>query len=202
MIEYEVRAPKHGVGCTVVAASMAIAYARDDQRVLLVDTWPDGDMAAVLGMPTFTHRGVVENVQLATTRHKLDVTPNLGYAGAPPEDTYDAIVWDIGCHDRGWDYDRQREAQQVWVLRNDYLVLSRWIHDVPQRVDQVILIEEAGRALGVKDIEACIGHTVDTRIPIDPAVARAVDAGPLVSGYRASGNFARLRKVPDAPITT
>ena len=48
-------------------------------------------------------------------------------------------------------------------------------------VDGVIVVDEPGRALGAADIERCIGAPVVAATMLDPSVARAVDAGLLLT---------------------
>ena len=45
----------------------------------------------------------------------------------------------------------------------------------------VVLVGEVGRALGRADVEAVLGVPVRAEVMVDPAVARAVDAGVLAS---------------------
>lgn len=48
-------------------------------------------------------------------------------------------------------------------------------------IDGVIVVDEPGRALGAADIERCIGAPVVAATMLDPNVARAVDAGLLLT---------------------
>jgi hypothetical protein len=45
----------------------------------------------------------------------------------------------------------------------------------------VVLLTEPGRSLSRHDVEDCIGAPVVAEVAVDPAVARAVDAGLLAS---------------------
>jgi hypothetical protein len=45
----------------------------------------------------------------------------------------------------------------------------------------VVLVTEPGRALDRGDVERVVGAPVRAEVAVDPAVARAVDAGLLVS---------------------
>ena len=64
------------------------------------------------------------------------------------------------------------------VVRACYLALCRF-SKLPVLVDDIVEIEEPGRALRTLDIEAVAGLAVSARIPFDPSIARAVDAGLL-----------------------
>ena len=66
------------------------------------------------------------------------------------------------------------------VLRACYLALRRY-QDMAITVDDVVEIEEPGRALTTIDIEAVVGKPVAARIPFDPAIARTIDSGGLTS---------------------
>jgi MinD-like ATPase involved in chromosome partitioning or flagellar assembly len=64
------------------------------------------------------------------------------------------------------------------VLRPCYLALRRALR-APTAPTGVVLVREAGRALGRADVEQVLGVPVVAEVPVDPAVARAVDAGVL-----------------------
>jgi len=66
------------------------------------------------------------------------------------------------------------------VVRPCYLALRRAV-SAPLRPSGVVLVGEVGRALGRADVEAVLGVPVRAEVMIDPAVARAVDAGVLAS---------------------
>jgi len=68
-----------------------------------------------------------------------------------------------------------------WLItRACYLSLRRAAAS-PTRPTGVLLVTEAGRALRARDIERAVGAPIVARLPIDPRVARAVDAGLLMS---------------------
>ena len=66
------------------------------------------------------------------------------------------------------------------VLRPCYLALRRALA-APVRPSGVVLVDEPGRALGRDDVEGVLGVPVTAVVALDPAVARAVDAGVLLS---------------------
>ena len=68
----------------------------------------------------------------------------------------------------------------VCVLRACYLALTRALR-VPGPYERVILVEEPGRALRVRDVSAAVGASSVERVAWDPRVARSVDAGTIVS---------------------
>ena len=68
--------------------------------------------------------------------------------------------------------------RSVLVTRACYLGLRR-LSRQDRRPSEVALVVEPGRALDRHDVEAVVGAPVTMRIPVDPAVARAVDAGLL-----------------------
>jgi hypothetical protein len=73
------------------------------------------------------------------------------------------------------------------VTRLCYLALRAAVRQ-PTRPTGVVLVEEPGRALRARDIEASLGVPVVATVLLDPAIARAVDAGLLLarlpSGFR------------------
>jgi hypothetical protein len=51
----------------------------------------------------------------------------------------------------------------------------------PTRPSGIVLVEEPGRALRPRDVEASLGAPVVATVLLDPAIARAVDAGLLLA---------------------
>jgi hypothetical protein len=62
------------------------------------------------------------------------------------------------------------------VLRPCYLAVRRAVA-APVRPSGLVLIREPGRSLTADDIEQVLGVPVRAEIDVEPAVARAVDAG-------------------------
>ena len=70
--------------------------------------------------------------------------------------------------------------QALLVTRPCYLALRAAVRQTV-RPTGVVLIDEPGRALRRDDIEASLGAPIVAISLLDPAIARAVDAGLLVS---------------------
>jgi hypothetical protein len=66
------------------------------------------------------------------------------------------------------------------VVRNCFLALRRAVQS-SLRPDGVVLVTEPHRALDVRDVVAVLTGVAVTEVRIDPAVARAVDAGLLAA---------------------
>jgi hypothetical protein len=66
------------------------------------------------------------------------------------------------------------------VTRPCYLALRAAVRQ-QARPTGVVLVEEPGRALRAPDIEASLGAPVVATVLLDPAIARAVDAGLLLA---------------------
>ncbi len=71
-------------------------------------------------------------------------------------------------------------SRSVLVTRACFLALRR-AGNAPLRPSEVVLIAEPGRALDVRDVTEIVGAPVRSKVPFDPAVSRAVDAGLLAS---------------------
>ncbi|NND76326.1 MAG: hypothetical protein HKN44_15115 [Ilumatobacter sp.] len=69
---------------------------------------------------------------------------------------------------------------RLLVTRPCYLALRRAAAS-PIRPTGVVVVSEARRSLGARDIERSLGAPVVATIPFDPHIARAVDAGLLVT---------------------
>lgn len=185
---------KGGSGTTVVAASLAGASSRP---TLLVDL--DGDLPTAFGIPEPSGPGLGDWLASDAPPARLDALaiplrpgldllpigrgpltgprwPEAAHAlAARPHD----VVIDAGTGspppalhavaDRSW-----------LVMRACYLAVRR-AGSQPLRPDGIVLIEEPGRSLSGADLEHTIGAPIVARILLDPAIARAVDSGLLVS---------------------
>jgi hypothetical protein len=68
----------------------------------------------------------------------------------------------------------------VVVVRGCYLTLRRSIrHPALARTAGLVVVEEAARAIGAREIGDVLGRPVIARVPARDAIARAVDAGVL-----------------------
>ena len=70
--------------------------------------------------------------------------------------------------------------RRTLLVRPCYLSLRRAAH-VPISFDSLVEVYEDGRALRTLDVEAVMSMPVCARVRVDPAIARAVDSGTLVS---------------------
>ena len=70
--------------------------------------------------------------------------------------------------------------RRTLVIRPCYLALRRG-SAIPIAFDSVVEVFEDGRALRTLDVEAVVGHVVNARVRVDPAIARAVDSATLSS---------------------
>jgi hypothetical protein len=186
---------KGGSGTTVVAAALALGSAADS---LLVDL--DGELPAALGIPEPSGQGLSDwFVSQAPDRSILDLAVDVnrhtrliarGPSAIPQESprwpilrdflagTSLDVVIDAGC---GAPPPALLEGRvrSLLVTRACYLALTRACR-LP-RPDGVVLVEEPGRSLGAADVARAIGVPVVIRVAVDPAIARAVDAGLLAA---------------------
>jgi MinD-like ATPase involved in chromosome partitioning or flagellar assembly len=193
---------KGGAGTTVVAASLAVLAAREgDAGSLLVDL--AGDAPAALGLAEPTGSGVAGWLSAGRdvppdALHRLEVPAGGGLTllprgeGALLEDRADVlatllgadgrtVVADCGTDPRGAALRVAAGAtRSILVTRACFLALRRAL-TVPLRPSEVVLLSEPGRALARRDIEDSVGAPVVAEVSVDPAVARAVDAGVLAT---------------------
>lgn len=198
---------KGGVGTTVVAAALAVLLAgADDGGALLVDL--DGEAPAALGLPDPPAAGlgawfasgdavppdglgrleVPVGSGLSVLARGEGPLGDLGRAellaallAAEPR----AVVVDCGRLGGGADDEVRRALaaaapHSLLVTRPCYLGLRRALA-LPVRPSGVVLVAEPGRALGADDVEHVLEVPVVLEVPLDPAVARAVDAGLLAA---------------------
>ncbi len=197
---------KGGSGTTVVSVALAALLARSSPSgALLVDlggAGPGGDIPAVLGLAEPAGPGLGEWLSsgdavpadalarlevpgpgglrvLPTGVQPLVATGRLEVLAAVLAADPRPVVADCGCLPGGPGLAVAAAASvSLLVLRPCYLSLRRALR-VPLRPSGVILVSEAGRSLGRSDVEEVLGVPVRAVVAIDPAVARAVDAGLL-----------------------
>lgn len=193
---------KGGSGTTVVAAALGLLHRRGHPGgVLLVDL--AGDLPAVLGLAEPEGPGLAgwsdagdevpvdalarleipvgDGVSLLP-RGRGEVDPSRGdvlaaLLGADGR----VVVADCGTGPTGAALAVAAGATRcVLVTRPCYLSLRRAVGAslVPS---EIVLVGEPGRALDRHDVEHALGAPVRHEVPVDPAVARAVDAGLLAA---------------------
>ncbi len=186
---------KGGSGTSVVAAALALAV---PVETTLVDL--DGDLPAVLGLPEPTGQGVADWLSsdapapaLADLLVPVDAATVLVPRGRGPVDPrsprwVELVDW-LGTRrdavvDAGTNHPPDGlvapGVRSLLVTRGCYLALRR-AAQVPRRPDGVVLLAEPGRSLGRREVGRAIGAPVVATVSVDPAVARAVDAGLLAA---------------------
>ena len=197
--------PKGGSGTTVIACGLAAVLARSGPAAgaLLVDL--SGDAGAVLGVPELGGPGLAEWLAagadvgagalarlevavggglslLAWKRPEPGHRTGLGRAETLLEALaadHRAVVVDCGSASAGAGLALAAGAREsLLVLRPCYLALRRALA-APVRPSGVVLVAEAGRSLGRRDVEEVLGVPVVAEVAVEDAVARAVDAGLL-----------------------
>jgi hypothetical protein len=189
-------AAKGGSGTTVVACALAVSSPRTESSTL-VDL--GGDCATALGLDEPTGPGVAEwlasstagPAELArlavTIRDEVQLIPR--GAAHPPDDQWarlaaalsglESVIIDAGT---GCPPPPLCEAaqQSLLVIRPCFIAIRR-AQQLTIRPTGIVLVDEPGRALTSRDLEYALGVPVVAEVHLDPAVARAVDAGLLLA---------------------
>lgn len=198
-------AAKGGSGTTAVAATRALHR----ERSLLIDL--AGDAALVLGVAESGAPGMTEWLASEASASRLEalevpVTDRLGLvpAGArAPAAPVASTRWDeLAAHlaherrdvvvDAGTSVPAAPllvAADHAWLVTRPCYISLRAAAAQPVRPTGIVLVDEPGRALSARDIEASIGAPIVATVLLDPAIARAVDSGLLVA--RVPGAFRR-----------
>ena len=189
-------AAKGGSGTTVVACALALGLGRAAPATL-VDL--SGDCATALGLAEPSGPGVCDWLVSPTagpsdlSRLAVDVRDDVrliprGIAVAP-DDQWSRLAAALavpatvivdagtGCppaplHDVA--------EHSLLVTRPCFIALRR-AQQLGIRPTGIVLVDEPGRALTSSDIEHALGVPVVAEVRLDPAVARAVDAGLLTT---------------------
>lgn len=157
---------KGGQGTTVVAAMTALALSETGPTLFV----GNDDVFAVLGAYPNADGGAEVTADLAATTKDSEYTR---LARTFEHIVYDGIAGDV----------------TYLVTRPCYLALMQATR-ITTPYDGIVLITEPGRALSDQDVSRALNSTVVTQIDIDPAIARAVDAGLLACRLPATGRRA------------
>jgi hypothetical protein len=195
--------PKGGSGTSVLAAACAAALARRG-GCRLADL--GGDQPAILGLGADPDTGIAEWLATgpdapadALDRLAVEVAPGLllippgtprllappaaaeaGAAlGAALQRAELPCVVDAGRADAPAARMTVELADvSVVVLRGCYLGLRRAVNaPLTARAAGIAFVDEPGRSLGASEVRDVLERPVLTRVPVRPAIARAVDAG-------------------------
>lgn len=190
---------KGGSGTTVVSAALALTRSRS-HPVVLVDL--AGDLPATLGIteppgpgagdwlasPTADAAALARLVVPVTNR--MSLLPRGAAVGAVDDDRWVEFVEALAAIDARAVIDAGTGTppaalagpgiESILVTRSCYLGLRRTVV-AELKPTAIVVVLEPGRALTAVDIERAVGAPVVAEIPFDPNVARAVDAGMLVS---------------------
>lgn len=197
---------KGGAGTTVVAAGLALVHQRRfDRSVLLVDL--AGEQPSLLGLPDPAGPGVAEWLAAgpaappdALARLESPVAPGLallhrgrGELRADRGPLLLQVLAQSGrtvlvdCGTLAWagsptvaEKVAADAGRSLLVTRNCCLALRR-AGQAPMRPSGVVVVREPGRALSDAAVAANVSAPVVASIAVDPAVARAADAGFLLA---------------------
>jgi hypothetical protein len=182
--------PKAGSGVSTTAALLALAVCHDTPTHL-VDLC--GDQTPLLGLtdrPDPTVQGfdglTVHDLTDATVDDQVAVIRRLAALGGH-------VIIDAGVPTHPINPNLPAATVRHWVLRPCYLGLRR-ATACPVRPDEVILLEELGRGLTARDVEAVTGARVTATVEVHPQIARAVDAG-LLTGRAPTTALAELARL-------
>jgi hypothetical protein len=189
-------AAKGGSGATVIACALALASPRGE-RATLVDL--GGDCATALGLAEPSGPGVVDWLASPTAgaaeldRLAITVRDDVRLIPRGDSDAPDDQWLRLASVLSGWSnvvVDAGTGAppaalhgvaqHSLLITRACYIAIRR-AGKIGVRPTGVVLIDEPGRALSAGDVEHAVGAPVVAEARLDPAVARAVDAGLLIA---------------------
>lgn len=197
-------APKGGVGVSAIAAAVASTLSRQ-QSVTVVDFC--GDQPDIFGCSEETPSapGVFDWLEAdgsvsADALDNLSIEVSSSLRILPPGSRSSAavvsahrcvelvehlgrsgpVIADVGVVGRDLLSEMSvicgASDRTTLVVRACYLVMRR-ARMIPIVADDVVEVVEGGRSLRTVDIELVLQQPVISRVPFDPAIARALDAG-------------------------
>ena len=188
---------KGGVGNTVTALLAAVSAKRAGRDVVLADL--TGDFGVVLGtapdLPGIAEWTAASELSLgAASALAVDVAPGISLL---PRGSGDidvsrlATLWsllsgkprvniiDAGRGRAALDHVAGPRVRRLLTMTCCYQALHR-ARDLVSDVDDVIVLTDTQRALGLADIEAALGRHADAVVNVERSVSRWADAGLLL----------------------
>lgn len=191
---------KGGSGTTVVSAALALTLAqRNTATVRIVDL--AGDIPSALGIAEPSGEGVMNWLQQQHVPIQSLQIPVTARVSLIPRGNDSLLHHDLTaehCNSLATELDTSNELTVVdagsghipqlinnattslLVIRPCYLALRKAAH-LSVKPHGIVLINEPGRSLGKRDVESVVGAPVLVDLPLDPTIARCVDAGLLAS---------------------
>ena len=191
---------KGGSGTTVVSAALAHTLAqRNTATVRIVDL--AGDIPSALGIAEPSGEGVMNWLQQQHVPIQSLQIPVTARVSLIPRGNDSLLHHDLTaehCNSLATELDTSNELTVVdagsghipqlinnattslLVIRPCYLALRKAAH-LSVKPHGIVLINEPGRSLGKRDVESVVGAPVLVDLPLDPTIARCVDAGLLAS---------------------
>jgi len=168
-----------GSGTSTIAAALALC-GRSMVTTELVTTEP-ATMSALLGTTT-------------PADHPADILPKLTLT-TEPSGAAELTVVDGGTLTNPASAPRGAHELRVGVLRGPcYLGLCALLA-AGERLDGIVVVAEAGRALSVRDVADVNGIDVIAVVPASAGVARAIDAGLFAIRHDRLREFRRLQRL-------
>lgn len=159
---------KGGQGTSTTAVLLARTFANQGQTVLLADR-KDGDLPALLGVagdgPALRPVSPMVNLFVGQN-HEM------------PSQGYDVVIGDLGTF--------VAVAENYLVIQPDYVSLKRASDqdEIVKASDGVIIVRPADRVLTDRDVTNVLGIPHIATLNMSADVARASDAGLLMSSPR------------------
>lgn len=172
----------HGTSTVALAAAVTLAT-RGPTRI-----W-SRDRRAVCSIAGIAHDGL----PMPIVEH-LDLTDEPAEADVIDAGTLELHVDDEPAGELAEPRRSAAERLRVGVLRGpDYLGLRTLCEHAEARLDGLVVVTEAGRALDARDVEHVSGRPVLAVVDHSPVVARAIDAGLFVQRVARLREFTQLR---------
>lgn len=227
---YLLAGARGGQGTTTVATVLAVLSA--GHRPTVLTTTQVDDVCALTGIPRpgpSSTTSICPNLTLTSAAHLTgdvhgepirgvggnggtDMTPHL----ADGRSANGAGCWqpgvsvvDLGRLEQQSDADspgREPEVVRWLVVRGPCYLSLRAAVEHRWEPDGIVLLTEPGRALSAADVSDVLGAPVVAQVPVEPAVARVIDAGLLLARLRRLSAFRSLAQLVracdgyDAPL--
>jgi len=183
-----------GQGTSTVAAALAVLAAGHGPTQFVPDD--PSSTSALLGVPITTEEEWAEvcpNLVMATNARQVTLQRH------PTTTVIDCGRLPNGPFDGESSTQLLERAERYVVLRGPCYIALTSVLATGTRFDGVILVVEPGRALSDHDVTDVLGIPVVATRPVDPAIARCIDAGLLLTRLHRITGLARPLSVLARP---